>query len=287
MWLDNASSVDMLFYSPYADTVVKFAKNSALTPLTIGLYGSWGAGKSSLLNLINDKLSKLDKEERIACVSLNAWQFEGYEDAKIAIMEALLKSLNEKKTHMSRISHVRQARCCCSVLVKERTAAEGLIALEVIARVSGGSIFVESTAAAVFVLSTFFGFGAGKFNVVQNNDRLTFGSAGLPIGPDILVISAGQVDERSVLELHLFDALAEVTKGLDVDIDPAGVVFGVLVIDTFADAEADDVPVVGILEGRLVVEAPGDDCVCSGKAQHKIAPFCRICPAAKCVFQPA
>ena len=98
MWLDNASSVDMLFYSPYADTVVKFAKNSALTPLTIGLYGSWGAGKSSLLNLINDKLSKLDKEERIACVSLNAWQFEGYEDAKIAIMEALLKSLNEKKT---------------------------------------------------------------------------------------------------------------------------------------------------------------------------------------------
>ena len=98
MWLDNASSVDMLFYSPYADTVVKFAKNSALTPLTIGLYGSWGAGKSSLMNLINDKLSKLDKEERIACVSLNAWQFEGYEDAKIAIMEALLKSLNEKKT---------------------------------------------------------------------------------------------------------------------------------------------------------------------------------------------
>ena len=59
MWLDNASSIDMLFYSPYADTVVKFAKNKSLTPLTIGLYGSWGAGKSSLLNIINKKLHKL------------------------------------------------------------------------------------------------------------------------------------------------------------------------------------------------------------------------------------
>ena len=54
MWLDSASSIDLLFYSPYADTVVKFAKNSELTPLTIGLYGSWGAGKSSLLNMISN-----------------------------------------------------------------------------------------------------------------------------------------------------------------------------------------------------------------------------------------
>ena len=98
MWLDNASSIDMLFYSPYADTVVKFAKNNTLTPLTIGLYGSWGAGKSSLLNLIEKKLAELGEDEKVACVSLNAWQFEGYEDAKIAIMESLLKSLNDNKT---------------------------------------------------------------------------------------------------------------------------------------------------------------------------------------------
>lgn len=103
MWLDNASSIDLLFYSPYADTVVKFAKNSALTPLTIGLYGSWGAGKSSLLNLICNKLEEPDTGEKIACVSLNAWQFEGYEDAKIALMESLLKALNENKTFTEKV----------------------------------------------------------------------------------------------------------------------------------------------------------------------------------------
>ena len=103
MWLDNASSIDLLFYSPYADTVVKFAKNSELTPLTIGLYGSWGAGKSSLLNMISNKLKGADTKEKIACVSLNAWQFEGYEDAKIALMESLLKVLNENKTFAKKV----------------------------------------------------------------------------------------------------------------------------------------------------------------------------------------
>lgn len=96
MWLDNASNIDMLFYSPYADTIVNFTKNTSLTPLTIGLYGSWGAGKSSLLQLIDQRIQS--SGERVVCVSLNAWQFEGYEDAKIAIMESLINALKENKT---------------------------------------------------------------------------------------------------------------------------------------------------------------------------------------------
>lgn len=95
MWLDNASSIDMLFYSPYADTIVSFTKNAYLTPMTIGLYGSWGAGKSSLLQLIEQRIED-DRDDDVVCVSLNAWQFEGYEDAKVAIMESLLKTLKEK-----------------------------------------------------------------------------------------------------------------------------------------------------------------------------------------------
>lgn len=96
MWLDNASNIDMLFYSPYADTIVNFTKNLSLTPLTIGLYGSWGAGKSSLLHLIEQRITV--SGDRVVCVSLNAWQFEGYEDAKIAIMESLLNALKDNKT---------------------------------------------------------------------------------------------------------------------------------------------------------------------------------------------
>ena len=60
MWLDNASNIDMLFYSPYASTIVNFTNNEELTPLTIGLYGSWGAGKSSLLQMIQKEIESSD-----------------------------------------------------------------------------------------------------------------------------------------------------------------------------------------------------------------------------------
>ena len=101
MWLDNASNIDMLFYSPYANTIVNFTKNEELTPLTIGLYGSWGAGKSSLLQMIQSEIDSED--DGIVCVSLNAWQFEGYEDAKVALMETLLKSIEENKRFFEKV----------------------------------------------------------------------------------------------------------------------------------------------------------------------------------------
>lgn len=100
MWLDNASNIDMLFYSPYADTIVNFTRDTTLTPLTIGLYGSWGAGKSSLLRLIEQRIN--DSKDGVICISLNAWQFEGYEDAKIAIMESLLNTLKDNETFIEK-----------------------------------------------------------------------------------------------------------------------------------------------------------------------------------------
>ena len=62
--------------------------------MLIGVFGLWGAGKSTLLNLIEHQLDKADAN--VACVKINAWIFEGYEDAKIALMETLLKYLYQK-----------------------------------------------------------------------------------------------------------------------------------------------------------------------------------------------
>lgn len=95
MWTDNASHIDMLFYKPYADIVAQVAVETDDNPLTVGVFGLWGAGKSTLLNLINQKYTGTDG---IICVSINAWMFESYEDAKAAIMEALLRELEENES---------------------------------------------------------------------------------------------------------------------------------------------------------------------------------------------
>ncbi len=95
MWLDNASDIDILFYGPYAKLIADIAKDETNNPLTIGVFGLWGAGKSTLLNLIDQQLN--EESTSIICVKINAWIFEGYEDAKTALMEALLKELYNKQ----------------------------------------------------------------------------------------------------------------------------------------------------------------------------------------------
>ncbi len=92
MWTDNASEIDMLFYKPYAEIISNVAVETDRDPLTIGVFGLWGAGKSTLLNLISQNYKD---RTGIICVTINAWMFESYEDAKIAIMEALLRELEE------------------------------------------------------------------------------------------------------------------------------------------------------------------------------------------------
>lgn len=101
MWLDNASDIDILFYSPYAKLIDEIVKTNDYNPITIGLFGLWGAGKSTLLELIKKELD--DEHNNIACVQLNAWMFEGYEDAKIALMEALLNELCSNTSKFSKI----------------------------------------------------------------------------------------------------------------------------------------------------------------------------------------
>lgn len=96
MWLDNASEVDILFYEPYADVIAGLAKNKDYKPLTIGVFGVWGAGKSTLLNLVQQKIQhERSEDKKTICISINAWTFEGYEDAKVALMESLLSELKD------------------------------------------------------------------------------------------------------------------------------------------------------------------------------------------------
>lgn len=99
MWIDRESQIDLLAYEPFAELVNNIVCNERMNPLTIGLFGSWGVGKSTLLKLIENKIIDADPaQEKIVCVSLNSWMFEGYDDAKSAIMESLLRKLEENKT---------------------------------------------------------------------------------------------------------------------------------------------------------------------------------------------
>ena len=52
MWADVDTKQDFLNYSEVADLVVDVIRDPNMRPVTVGVFGSWGTGKSTLLNLI-------------------------------------------------------------------------------------------------------------------------------------------------------------------------------------------------------------------------------------------
>lgn len=92
MWIDNASKIDMLFYKPYTKIIMDILQDDKMSPTTVGLFGSWGSGKSSMLNFIQEEIEK-SIDSKMKVININAWQIENYEDAKIAIIESFIKDL--------------------------------------------------------------------------------------------------------------------------------------------------------------------------------------------------
>ena len=106
MWSDKETNVDYLNFGYLVDLIVEIAMNRELTPSTIGLYGDWGSGKSSLMKLAQERIEELSKakkktdEEDIPktlCIEFNGWLFEGYEDTKTSLCGTILDTLDDEK----------------------------------------------------------------------------------------------------------------------------------------------------------------------------------------------
>lgn len=97
LWSDGVSRVDMLAYEPYAKLVYNIAISDRLNPITIGLFGNWGSGKSTLLNLVERKIKEEGQTKKIIPIMVNAWMFEGYDDAKTALMDSILRAIDENE----------------------------------------------------------------------------------------------------------------------------------------------------------------------------------------------
>lgn len=85
MWSDNETTLDLLGFKVHADLIKSVVTNPELLPVTIGVFGDWGGGKTSIMKMLETDLdpnSYSDPEEKanyenIACLYFNGWLFEG------------------------------------------------------------------------------------------------------------------------------------------------------------------------------------------------------------------
>jgi predicted KAP-like P-loop ATPase len=95
MWSDNEATDDFIDFNPLIEAAASIIDSDHLHPCTIGLFGNWGSGKSSLMQML---YTKYNGREGVLALHFNGWLFEGYEDAKTVLMGQLIEEIAQRKT---------------------------------------------------------------------------------------------------------------------------------------------------------------------------------------------
>ena len=93
---DQETETDLLYHEAIAKTVVRLIRQTPAAPITIGVHGDWGAGKSSILKMTEAAFAK---DDRVLCLWFNGWTFEGFEDAKTVVIETIVAELAAPVRH--------------------------------------------------------------------------------------------------------------------------------------------------------------------------------------------
>ncbi|WP_299760946.1 P-loop NTPase fold protein [uncultured Pontibacter sp.] len=94
MWSDCETTNDLLGFRVHADLIEALVLDEGILPVTIGVFGDWGSGKSSIMRMMESRLKDVD--EHTVCLYFNGWVFEGYDDAKAALLDSILKVFDDE-----------------------------------------------------------------------------------------------------------------------------------------------------------------------------------------------
>ena len=109
MWPDNETDIDFLNFTSVAETVAEIVVKADQRPVSIGVSGAWGVGKSSMIKLVRNSLQQR-QDGKFLFVDFNAWLYQGYDDVRAALFEIIAKAIKakaeEKKTGVEKATEL-------------------------------------------------------------------------------------------------------------------------------------------------------------------------------------
>jgi hypothetical protein len=96
MWSDRDTEDDSLGFESYVDVLSEICMQGELAPLTLGIFGLWGSGKTSLMRMLKRRIDA--SGDGVKTLWFNAWRYEGREEAQSALIHAILNRLSQDKT---------------------------------------------------------------------------------------------------------------------------------------------------------------------------------------------
>jgi hypothetical protein len=124
---------DFLSVEKYAKSLSKFIIQSD-TPITIGLQGEWGTGKTSLMSLLLEQFNRDENENQIASSWVNTWEysmFRGVHETTPSVLKGMLEKLKESCGDHWTILHEADDK------IRKATRFFGNLANQVIANQTG------------------------------------------------------------------------------------------------------------------------------------------------------
>ncbi len=103
---DYETSVDFLNYEAISSTVVELLKENRERAITVGIHGDWGAGKSSVLKMVESAMSG---DKQVACLWFNGWAFQGFDDAKTVLIEVIISELARQRSTYGNVKEVSKS----------------------------------------------------------------------------------------------------------------------------------------------------------------------------------
>jgi predicted KAP-like P-loop ATPase len=91
MWADTDTDIDFLNYSEVAELIAEMIGKPDLLPMSLGVFGSWGVGKSSTLRLVAKELER--SKEKYLLINFDAWLYQDFDDARAALMSVIASEL--------------------------------------------------------------------------------------------------------------------------------------------------------------------------------------------------
>ncbi len=94
LWSDEPAVTDLLSFSAIADTVVDALFDENLNPVALGISGAWGSGKTTVLNLIDQRINARSTDQQtIVVVRADPWRYDPTKGPKESLIVAVLTAL--------------------------------------------------------------------------------------------------------------------------------------------------------------------------------------------------
>jgi predicted KAP-like P-loop ATPase len=101
LWPDNPTAEDLLGFRDIAEPIMDALMRDRLDPVAVGVFGDWGSGKSTVLEIIGSDLAPDREDEggdseaanKIVVVQTRPWEYDPKVDPKATLIDEVLSAV--------------------------------------------------------------------------------------------------------------------------------------------------------------------------------------------------